>query len=270
MVVKHVFAISAYGQSPYLEECIVSLEQQSLPGEVFICTSTPSDFLKGLAGQHGLPLFVREGTPSLRADWNFCVETARGAGAELLTIAHQDDVYLPDYAASVRGAAVPGASLIFTAAENIDSLGRPVSDKAEKIKRILRWPLSAGLGTTPFGRRLTLAFGNPVPCPACTYNLNYVNQNGELFGNDYRFVIDWKALGDLAEKDGSFVYIKNPGVRIRLHEGQETRRLSQDNIRQREELEMFRRYHSRPAAELLMCFYRKAGTPDAGETGKRN
>ena len=37
---KHVFAIPAYGQSPWLETCIRSLKVQSQPSPVILCTSS--------------------------------------------------------------------------------------------------------------------------------------------------------------------------------------------------------------------------------------
>lgn len=41
---KHVYAIPAYGDSPYLESCIKSLKAQNVTSPVILCTSTPSPF----------------------------------------------------------------------------------------------------------------------------------------------------------------------------------------------------------------------------------
>lgn len=259
---KHVFVISAYGESPYLEDCIRSLEGQTAPGEILMCTSTPSVFLEQTAERHGIPLFIREGAPSLKDDWNFCVKTAKEAGARLLTIAHQDDIYLPGYAEAVEKAASEKNVLIFTAAENIDAEGNRIRGGAEKIKRLLRWPLRVGLGKTKAGRRMVLAFGNAIPCPACTYCLDQCPASGELFSSGKRFVIDWETFAGLAEGTGSFAYVKTPGVRIRLHGGQETVRSMQDGTRQEEELQMMERYHTKGAAKLLMRFYRRSSEVD--------
>lgn len=283
---KHVFAISAYGESPFLEDCIASLENQTSPGEIILCTSTPSAYLEKTAAAHSLPYFVRDGASSLKDDWNFCARKAAEEGAELLTIAHQDDVYLPDYAKNVQKAYIESSrpkkdktgdaparkvSLIFTAAENIDGMGNKIAPKAEKVKRLLRWPLTTDLKHTKAGRRLSLAFGNSIPCPACTYVLGAVTwgngaetgaaentQNTEFFSSDCRFVIDWKKLAELADTDGSFEYVKEPGIRIRLHEGQETARTMRDDTRKREELEMFEQFHTKSVAKLLMKFYGKS------------
>jgi len=253
---KHVFVISAYGDSPYLEECVRSLRAQTEPSAVLLCTSTPSEFLKDMAEKYELSYHVREGQSGLKADWNFCIEMAVRQGAQLVTIAHQDDVYLPDFAKEVKNAAGPDTSLIFTAAENIDACGNPIPGKAEKVKRILRLPLRIGLGRFAFGRRLSIAYGNSVPCPACTYNTAFFRIPQEsIFSANDRFTIDWRALLELSKKPGSFIYIPKPLVRIRLHAGAETVKTMQESIRQKEELEMFRAFHPEPVAKLLMHFY---------------
>ena len=86
---KHVFAICAYKDSPYLESCIRSLVGQRTKSPVILCTSTPSPYIDGLAGRYGIPVFVRDGASNMRDDWNFAYHMADG---ELVTIAHQDDV----------------------------------------------------------------------------------------------------------------------------------------------------------------------------------
>ena len=86
----HTFVICAYGESPYLEECIRSLRGQSVPTRVLMSTSTPSAFLRDAAEKWGIPLYVREGESGLAADWNFALDCADTA---LITLAHQDDIY---------------------------------------------------------------------------------------------------------------------------------------------------------------------------------
>lgn len=92
--ILHTFAICAYGDSPYLEECMASLVCQGCGSEVICCTSTPSPYIYGLAGKYGIPVYVREGKSNIRQDWLFAFEKAAG---ELVTIAHQDDRYGKDY-----------------------------------------------------------------------------------------------------------------------------------------------------------------------------
>lgn len=92
--VVHTFAICAYGDSPYLEECMASLACQGCGSEVICCTSTPSPYIYRLAGKYGIPVYVREGKSNIRQDWLFAFEKAAG---ELVTITHQDDRYGKEY-----------------------------------------------------------------------------------------------------------------------------------------------------------------------------
>ena len=95
--VRHTFAICAYGKSEYLTECIESvLNQEGVRSEVYIATSTPSDWLSDIANRYGLPVYVNDGEHGIGQDWNFAYSKATG---DYVTIAHQDDVYCPGYAA---------------------------------------------------------------------------------------------------------------------------------------------------------------------------
>lgn len=96
---RHTFAVCAYKDSPYLEECIKSLKRQSVPSEIIVCTSTPSEYIREMAERYDLPLYVREGKSDIQDDWNFACEKASG---RLVTIAHQDDCYHRDYAKWVQ------------------------------------------------------------------------------------------------------------------------------------------------------------------------
>lgn len=248
---KHIFAISAYRESPYLEECLKSLKRQTSESEVILCTSTPSDFLEKITAQYGIPCYVRDGEPGLKEDWNFCLETAEKQGATLVTIAHQDDVYLPGYGEAVIKNADDDTLLVFTAAGNIDAMGVRINGKAEKVKRILRGLKRKRKKTC--GKKALIAYGNSIPCPACTYNVQLTGT--PLFKSDKRFVIDWETLFELSERKGSFIYVAEPLVDIRLHEGSETKKTMGENLRAREELYMFRKFHIKPVARLLMRFY---------------
>lgn len=274
---KHIFVISAYGESPYLEDCLRSLLAQSDRSDIFVCTSTPSPYLHAITEKYDLPYYIRNGVSSLKDDWNFCVETASAHGATHVTIAHQDDVYDPDFARRVKETFSKGSqthkkngryvtlfddsgdtAVVCTRARNINALDEEINGGAEKVKRLLRWPLSVEqLNGTRFGKRLALSLGNSVPCPTCTYNLNLCGSR--IFRNDYRFVIDWAALEELSEKPGRFVCIEEPLVSIRIHDGAETARSMREGIREGEEAEMFRRFHGRPASKLLGFFYKNAG-----------
>lgn len=57
----HTFAICAYKESPYLEECIKSLKNQTIKSNILIATSTPNELYKGIADKYAIPYYINEG-----------------------------------------------------------------------------------------------------------------------------------------------------------------------------------------------------------------
>ena len=95
---KHTFVICAYKESEFLEECILSLKNQSISSEIFIATSTPNKYIEALAEKYGIEIFINNGQKGITQDWNFGLSKVRTRYA---TVAHQDDVYEPDYAEKI-------------------------------------------------------------------------------------------------------------------------------------------------------------------------
>ena len=58
---NHTFAVCAYKDSPYLEECIRSLTEQKVPTNIVLCTSTPSPYIQEIADKYDIPVYAREG-----------------------------------------------------------------------------------------------------------------------------------------------------------------------------------------------------------------
>ena len=166
----HTFAICAYGESPYLRDCIESIRAQTYQeSEVYISTATPSAWLSQLAGEYGLPVHVNEGAHGIGEDWNFAYSKATGA---FVTIAHQDDVYEPAYAATaVRMLGASRLPLIFFTNYGELRDGVPVDDnRLLGIKRRLLRPF---LNPRNFGsvkaRRRMLSMGSAICCPSVSY-----------------------------------------------------------------------------------------------------
>ena len=91
---EHTFVVCAYKESQYLEECIQSVLNQNIKSNVIISTGTPNSYIKEVAEKYKLQLFVNPNPSSLASDWNFAMGCAK---TELVTLAHQDDVYEKDY-----------------------------------------------------------------------------------------------------------------------------------------------------------------------------
>ena len=58
---QHTFVICAYKESPYLEECILSLKNQTQESRILMITSTPNAHITSLADKYQISLLVNEG-----------------------------------------------------------------------------------------------------------------------------------------------------------------------------------------------------------------
>ena len=67
----HIFAVCAYGESPYLDECVRSLLAQTVKSEIILVTSTPNDHIRSCANRYGLPLIINRGQGGITQDWNY-------------------------------------------------------------------------------------------------------------------------------------------------------------------------------------------------------
>ncbi len=90
----HTFAICAYGESPFLRECIESLLGQTIKTRIIMASSTDNRQIRGLAEEYGIPLYINHGPAGIANDWNFAYHHSK---TKLVTLAHQDDKYRPEY-----------------------------------------------------------------------------------------------------------------------------------------------------------------------------
>ena len=269
MPYTHVFAVCAYGESPYLEACLRSLKAQTMPSEIIICTSTPSNFLEQMGEKYGVSVYVRQWESNIRDDRNFAWEKADG---EFVTLAHQDDVYHRTYGERLKKAVLAWPDMtVFTSDYVIVKGDRLISwDKLLLVKRILRMPLRLKCAShLSQVKKLSLMLGNSICCPACTYHKEMLG--APLFHSSCRFALDWDTLIDLAMRPGRFICVEEPLVFHRLHKDAATNACMKDSRRYEEERAMFRRLWPKPAAEFLMGFYKKAYTScEEDGTEKKN
>ena len=250
---SHTFAVCAYGESPFLRDCVESVLNQSLQSMVFIATSTSNAHIEAVARDYEVPLFVSGRQPGIAFDWNHALRRVKTAYA---TIAHQDDVYLRDYAkVAVESMEAAAAPLIFFS--NYGELRNGIADDDNPLLSIKRRMLSPlkhrSFWTSRWIRRRILSFGSPICCPAVTYNLSRLDQ--PIFTDDFKCDLDWQAWERLSKLDGAFVYSDRILMRHRIHEGSETTALIHDDTRSREDLAMFRMFWPTPVARLLSRMY---------------
>ncbi|MEI7621706.1 MAG: glycosyltransferase [Candidatus Moraniibacteriota bacterium] len=253
---QHTFAVLAYKESPHLQECINSLKKQTVQSNIIICTSTPSTFLENIASKNNLTLFINSEKNGIASDWNFALKQTT---TKYATLAHQDDVYFPEYCEKILKSAElrKDALLIFA---NYDELiqqnGQTVVRKNSLnffIKKMLLKLFFKGKQARTKNKKHLLAFGNPIGCPTVTF----AKSNLENFEFDKNFSInlDWKAWLDLAEKKGAFNWINETLVSHRIYAESETSQGLCENRRQKEDLLIFKKNFPPPVATLISKLY---------------
>lgn len=255
----HTFVICAYGNSPYIEECIQSLEAQKISTNIIMCTSTPSEYIRGIADNHGLRLFVNDdkaNKSNIAEDWNYALSCADTA---LVTIAHQDDLYKPEYAVDILENVNRARSplIAFTDYAELRN-GLEVSNiKNLNIKRVMLFPLRfRAVWRSIFVRRRILSLGSAICCPSVTYvkdNLPY-----PVFDSGFRVSLDWQAWERLSRLRGDFVFVNRVMMVHRIHGGSETTKNIDDNNRTREDYEMFCKFWPGWIARCIEYWYNKS------------
>lgn len=250
---KHTFVVCAYGESPYLEDCVKSLIGQTARSDVLIATSTPNAAIRNISEKYGLPLFVRDGKPGISDDWNFAISRAE---TELVTVAHQDDVYLADYSDKLISAYEknPDLLLFFTNYGELRS-GEPVdSNRLLSVKRAMLFPIKDGrLMRSRFTRRRILSLGSAICCPSVSFNLQRLRK--PIFESTMKCDLDWQAWEKISKQNGAFYYDSTILMRHRIHEESETTHLIEDNTRGREDLEMLNKFWPSCVARLIYRMY---------------
>lgn len=260
----HTFAVCAYKDSPYLEECLRSVTSQTVKSEVICCTSTPSSYIRELTARYQVPLYVRDGASNIREDWMFAYGKAQG---RFVTIAHQDDRYRSDYAEKLLKAWKKYPDLLLFAS---DYLTIRMTEKEGKmkaipepfnmvwlVKKILRLPLRFHFWRTAPGSSGAvsgLAIRSAVR-PARTIK----NRLGTICSiRSMIFALDWDNLYELAGKKGRFICSEKPLIAYRVHAAATTKACIEDNRRPADEMAMFRKMWPDWMVKILMHFYRKA------------
>lgn len=250
----HTFAICAYKQSPYLAECIESvLNQTRGDSEVYIATSTPSDWLDGVARTYGLPVFVNKGERGIGQDWNFAVSQAH---TPYVTVTHQDDIYCPGYAeAAVEMLSRAEDSLIFFCDYGELRDGVHVDEnRILKVKRRLLKNLRDGAHANDIKvRRRMLSLGSAICCPSVTLNMR--NCPTPPYQMAMKCSLDWDTWEHLSRLRGGFYYSSKILMYHRIHRESATTELIGDSTRHSEDLEMLRRFWPEPVARLIERFY---------------
>lgn len=252
----HTFAVCAYRESPFLQECIQSLKNQSTSSNILICTSTPNDAIERIAAKENLKVLINTGERGIASDWNFAIASAP---TTLVTIAHQDDIYCPDYCSHMLASFNTHVQpLIFFSNYGEIRKGEYVDEnQLLQVKRRLVSPmLKQRNASLRFHKRNILRFGSAICCPSVTYNKSTIPL--PLFESGMKGGLDWGAWEKLSRIPGSFCYDPEILMYHRIHEGSETSRIIADNTRTNEDLEILKKFWPTPVARAINRLYSKS------------
>lgn len=252
----HSFVVPAHGQSPHLADCLASLVGQTRRSQIVVATATPFDGLAELVRGHGARLVVNPAGGGIGRDWNFALAQA---ATPWVTLAHQDDIYLPAFTERTMALATarPDMRIVFTGyRELLDGRERGATAMLA-IKRLL---LERGfLGRRAVSGRAAklrlLTLGCPIPCPSATLRLDGFPLR---FREDMKVNLDWEAWTRLASAEGAFGYARASLMLHRIHDSSETSAGVRDGARAREDLSMFRQFWPDRMARMLARAYARS------------
>ena len=253
----HTFVVCAYKESPYLEECIRSLVEQTVKTNIAVYTSTPNDYIRGVAEKYGVPVYVNENAgQGIQADWNFAYNSAK---TRYVTVAHQDDVYDRNYVKALLKCAryYDDWSIFYVDYTPVKNGNYSKRDVNSRIRRFLRWPVkNKDKADRIWRKKMSLCLGNTIVCPLVTYNKGRLGDN--VFTSEYDFNLDWDTFYKLACMPGRFLYVDKVLGHYRVHDGATSKEFIVDHRREREDRSMFEKFWPKWIAGLIMVFYKLA------------
>jgi Glycosyl transferase family 2. len=256
----HTFVICAYKQSEYLEECVLSLMNQTVHTNLIMVTSTPNNLINQMASKYKIPLFLNQNGikngSNIADDWNYALSKVT---TPIATIAHQDDVYKSGYIEKILDAVnkCQHPLIAFSDYSEIRN-GEEVSEnKLLNTKRALLFPLRNPVNwKSIFWRRRVLSMGSPICCPAVTYCLS--NLPKPLFVKGFKSDLDWEAWEKLSRLKGEFAFVNEVLMSHRIHEESTTSSLINSEGRGGEDLKMFQKFWPYPIAKLIEKKYKSS------------
>lgn len=250
---NHTWVICAYGESEFLEACILSLRAQTIRSKIICYSSTPLDSIRQLCQTYEIPFYTKEGG-GIGTDWNNALSFV---DSQYATIAHQDDYYEPTYLEAVLQKIEQSKDVLIAYTDYFEEKNgvKILVNKNLKIKTFMLKVLNI-MPASHFWRNRVLALGNPISCPAVTYNLARIKEF--RFDEKMRVSLDWYAWYKISEYKGRFAFISEKLMCHRIHEESETTKTISDNTRTKEDLYMYQLFWPKWIAKLINRAYIKS------------
>lgn len=246
--------ICAYGECQALGKSVSAIVHQSVCPRILLSTSTPNDFIMGVAKKYGIPVRINP-TGGHVKDYNFAL---RQVETPLGMLAHQDDILHPRFVEKSLKALNRASHPILSFTNYLEMVDGKVCRRPSPIiliKRLLVWPMEI-----PFARRTVLmkrigqCLGNPITHPTVICVMKELPE--EIFREKYRASMDWDLWERLSRKKGEFVYVRDVLLYHRMDKDNATAQLIRTtNARYDDEYEIMSRFWPKPLAKLIMCAY---------------
>lgn len=253
-MIDHSFVLIAYKDSPYLVDCLESLNNQTVRSTIYISTSTPSKFIYNIAKKYKIDVLVAPAGLGIAHDWNFALQQAK---TKYVTLAHQDDLYKLDYTEKCLSAVekFDDTLICFTGYSEIVDGKERSNTLLLFVKRVILWVFTLFKNNirSEFWKNKVLSFGCPIPAPSVMYNRH--NLNHFKFSVEFSINMDWDAWYRMANMKGRFVYESQSLLKHRIHRDSATTQGLQDNARQDEDLIMFKRFWPVFIAKFIAIIY---------------
>ncbi len=253
--INHTFVILAYRKSPFLEDCIISLKKQTVRSRLLITSSTPSEYLSHLSEKYELPIKINENSKCIGDDWTFAYNCCN---TKYVTLAHQDDVYAPDYTEKCISIAEKNNYnlIVFTNYGEIHNNEKVTVNFNLIIKKLILnsfFLFNQQIKMNVFKKSM-LVFGNPISCPSVMYIKEKI---GEFqFSKQLTINLDWDAWIRLSQMSGSFLFIRKVLMFHRIHEGSETSKAIKNKRRHSEDELIFKKMWPQPFANIVFKIYK--------------
>lgn len=253
--VIHTFVVLAYKESIYLEECIKSVINQKYKSNVIIATTTDNDYIRNMAKKYNLQVVVGKHT-NIGGDFDFAVSVGK---TNLVTVAHQDDVYDYEYSSKVVEyyEKYKDSNIIFTDYYEIRNGEKIESNTNLKIKRFILLPLKNTKKCNKKTRKeWAIKYGNSICCPAVTFVKN--NCPSKIFESEFKSNVDWIAWARLSKCDGRFTYIKDRLMGHRISQESTTTDIVKQGIRTKEDFEIYSMFWPKCVAKIITRAYKNS------------
>lgn len=257
---KHCFVICAYKESPYLEKCIQSLIHQEVQTSIYMCTSTPNEYISGLAEKYAIPLMINPNKGDIQSDWNFAYNMG---DAQYITLVHQDDIYNSSYSKYLYNAIDKYDDILIFYSKYRALITTEDYEIAKKdincmLRNLLCVPMcNSSLQKSIWWKKLTLRFGNSICCSSVTYNKEMLG-NKNVFRSTLRYSLDWDSYWEMASLKGRFYYDKHILSYFRIHQLSTSMLCIENDLREKEDYVMFCKIWPKWFADMIIKVYRLA------------